>query len=451
MTVAESAVEALDKLKRANAYGSRVEALRVATKACEPAMLREDPAFRAAIVSFGKDAEQASPEQRLEALLALADVGRVGKDIKKLAQAQVKQVLQSSPGSLHLVDGEKSQIRLCGVIAAQKREWVADYLAKAAMTPQLGEKARLAATVATFQRSSTWEEGFQRLASSAGPGQRLEQSQLTTVLAGARVGIAKSACPPGPGFAATLGTFMGESLRKGGPAETGAHSAKFASETVMLLDVSSAKRPSILSSPGIVDLLKRARGLAPKGRLSSVATAAWSSIATRIADVIRILALQGIPPVQWFGVLEQMTDSRDAALRYTKQMVSELEAPTPAMVTLLKEGYLGESPSSALRESDDGILATALLRAVELLPLLDSKAEAADHAKALAVEVQGLARRRGLTVEGSPSQMVAYSPLRHRLTTEVKYSPEKVRIVVPGIARNTGEIVLQAIVEAMKD
>ena len=446
MTATDSAANVLDKLRSAGDYPARLDALEETLKHPERRVVQDDPALKAAIISIGRDGASATPQQRLQALLLMGDLGRLGKEIKKLAQAQVKPLLELPLAPLSVVKHSKDQARLLGLVAAQKRDWVLEYLARSCLSGDLGDKPRLAAGTALFQRCASLEEGFHRLTALA-----TEQPSIgiaSTALTAARAAISRSAAPPGVEFVKAVAEFLAPLLDKG--TRTDSHAPKLGFEIVLLLDVCSAKRPVILSSVETVDLLATAKTLAPKGKLSAMAVAGWSSIAGRIADVIGILAREGVPAIEWFSLLERIAGSREAALKHTKGLAADVKMMTPAITTLLKEGYLPAVGAPSLRESDDSSLATALLRAGELLPLLESNAQHRDHAKALAVEVQGLARRRGLALDGGPSQVVDYSPLKHRIAGDIDSLPRQVKIIVPGVVRASGEVVLQAIVEAVE-
>jgi hypothetical protein len=446
MTTTDSAASVLDKLRGAGDYAARLDALEEALNHPERRAFHDDPALKAAIISMGRDGPHATPQQRLRALLLVGDLGPLGKDIKKLAQAQVKPLLEVSPAPVSVVSNPKHQARLLGLVAAQKRDWVLDYLAQTCLSADLGDKPRLVAGTALFQRCASWEEGFRRLRASVTepPSTGIASAALTA----ARAAISRSAAPPGVGFVRAVAEFLAPLLANGTPRDS--HTAKLGFETVLLFDACSAKRPVILGSVETVDLLTTAKALAPKGKLSAMALAAWSSIAGRIADVIGILAREGVAAIEWFSLLERIAASREAALKHTKSLAAEVRVATPAVSTLLREGYVPAAAEPSLRESDDSTLATALLRATELLPLLESNAQYGDHAKALAVEVQGLARRRGLALDGGPSQVVDYSSFKHRIAGDIKSPPRKVKIIVPGVVRVSGEVVLQAIVEAVE-
>src|SRR5207245_659907 len=112
-----------------------------------------------------------------------------------------------------------------------------------------------------------------------------------------------------------------------------------------------------------------------------------------------------------------------------------------------------------LRETDDSVLATVMLRAQEWRESHESTRSRSspnsieDLASALAVEVQTLARRRGLVIDGASGTIVPFSPLKHRIVGAVTGSPKRVRMVVPAVLRKTESsevLVTQAIVEALK-
>lgn len=449
MTESAPPSDAIQALIAATEYGSRLDALARVLNEYQPAVLREESSLPKAIVAFGRDGSTATPEQRVRAIFLLMELYKLGKETKKLAHAQLRLLLEDAPADLATVENSKRQAQLCALIVAQRRDWVTDYVATNALEPRLPEKVRLALLTGLFQKSSTWEEAFTKLSSAAGASSMPISNHAAlppAIMAGARAALSKSPAPPGNGLLGSIKALVSTLSASLVSDRANPMRGKFASEMVLLMDFLSARRPSLLALPGVIDLLLGSRALAPKGKISGAAMLAWENVVARLADGILILAGKGIPPFEQFALLERMTGSREAALRHTKPYAAAI-AKNQAIATLLTEGYLPEQPNTALGNSDDTALATVLLRAVELLVALDKPGATADYAKALAVEAESLAKRRRLVVDGERGQVVPYSPLKHRLSKSADAPPESVRILVPGVLRAEGEIVLQAVVE----
>src|SRR5262245_40783081 len=97
MTATDSTAIVLEKLRSAGDYTARLDALEETLKLPERRVVQDDPAMKAAIISMGRDGANATPEQRLQALLLVGKLSALGHDIKKLAQAQVKPLLELPP------------------------------------------------------------------------------------------------------------------------------------------------------------------------------------------------------------------------------------------------------------------------------------------------------------------------------------------------------------------
>jgi len=417
----------------------------------------KDSALRRALAGLGTGAEKATPEDRLKALELVYRIGRANKAIKKFAESQLKGILGMSPAGLGGSTDAKAQLSACTWIAKHKAEWVPDYLAISAISPAVPPRIRLAAISALFSKCATWEEVFVKLISAvAALGSAILTAQAHAIaqnaIGGARIAISKSSGESGAGFVNAVSGFLVKCEESAASPEQKPAWKPVGNEVVLLVDAASARRPAILFQAGLHEVLLAARKLVPKGKLTTAGEAGWAAIVNRLAELVVLLASRGVAATDLFSAAEKIGGSREAILKITRRMAKSIAPASPALATLLSEGHLPSENSSELSESDDATLATLLLRANELLSIeAVSRSQSGSPlsvAHALAIEVQTLAKRRGLKILGRVGESVQFSPVQHRFAGKIAESPGAVRIAVPAVVRETGEIVTPAIVEA---
>lgn len=465
----EVSAESFVALEAASDYGSRLRAASQLIDSTPLPALAESAPFRRVIVGFGQEASSASPGERLHALALLARLKRNGgKDLKQLATTQLKSLLATIPAPCSGITDEKSKTSIYTILAKHRASWVAAYLATEAVHEGLSDKLRVLAVAGVVLNSDTWSGALTTIAdaifrvSGAKAKPSVARSNLVrSTLSAVRASIPKAGAP-GADFGEVLGRFVAElAAFMSEPGASLSHS-KAALEVVLLAESAVTHRPVVAFDPIFVATLVQARNVMPEKRWLPAASKAVGSIMTKVGDIIFGFAASGIAAKELFGALEALGGSREAALKVTREFPRQLDGLPPSVITLLTEGYVPDQEDSALNDSEETMLATALLRADEFLSFAPAVSRAStsggnpahDLAGALATEVQSLARRRGLIVEGRPGDLVSYAPLLHRTVGSTPNRDMHVRIVIPGVVRRAEgrhpEVVMLAIVEAVE-
>jgi len=319
-----------------------------------------------------------------------------------------------------------------------------------------------------FLNSETWANALNTLAaaipeiSDDQPESADKRSDLIqSLLSAVRGVIAKSSAPPGTDFGKVMCAYAAALAGSSKSKPIGSRLAKATVEVVLLSDAALTRRPILAFDQALVDALLQVRKSMPDRRWSPPASKAIGSIMTKMADIVIGFAKEGVAANRLFGALEALGGSREAALKLTRNIPSQIEGMPSTVVTLLTEGYLPDRDPGTLKETEEAMLATVLLRADELCrafpenkdPFASEGISMRSLAATLVTEVQALARRRGLETEGRPGDIVPYSPLLHRFVKEVAGLQPQVRILIPGVIRReegrSAEVIVHAIVEAL--
>ena len=424
-------------------------------------------------------------EQDEAILLALAELGRLGKTLKARGQNadRIASVLLNKRVPAHFSFGDGDQ-RYYAAIAWDRSGFPLDpgIVARTAVLEESSEKARRAwlrllllnyGASGALRALTVAIEALQwlRLPSSnrSFDSSKERSRRVALLLKGTRAELDPDLVEVNDGVVSALSDFVTAAFAYVARPDRYQDPAKSVDEfTFLVLHIIRIKF-RFLTDPDMYATVVKTRRWLPDGgwqRMTSTGKAVERLRETLIEGLVLLLK-QGKVSNELTDLHRQLSSSPQVARRDLARVATQERDLPPEMRTWLETGeYSGEDDDLEMSETDDSAIASALLAVYELPTLdvseiarakdqktvltpesLDTLSDLAGRVEELTDRIRSLARRRSLSMFGDVGSVVEFSPHAHRHTGHGGDS--KVRIIKPGVeatARRGSRVIIRAIV-----
>lgn len=446
---------------------------------------REDERLMSGLDFLRKLASDAQvAEDRLRAVAAISRVGTVKSLSKNTGKILCSAFEQPLPSLAQLSDPD-DRYYVASALSQASQAWIVKYAAVGVVEEKQAEKARQELVAVLFQKLDSLADVFGLLSTelkkfkpdTKNPGDSVAK-RLERILAAIRPQSVSALIEPGSDAGKRLQDMLQSTFAESGAPETTDVAIKVTEQIAGLLHDIARTQIALVADSNLYGALDTPRRWfsPPEWRYVAEKSSNLQLLTRDIREALTLLAKQGVTDDELLEQLEKVSGSRESASKITKNIAEqhlELDMETRNWLRTVGKGsktstfgFLEES-----RElSADPVLATLMTDGNLLREALSSISEDAQmelrvlepelagpldillaRCGAMLIDLDTLATKRGLAVEGYKGQVVEYSQSLHELVGGHEAGVRKVKIIQPMVIRNNvgqvGEVVRKALVE----
>jgi len=431
----------------------------------------KSPDFSDSLEACFKEAlTSGSPEDMLMATAAISRVSSIVKSFRKNAQGMARKYISErlpSPGIMQNPDDRYYIAKTCNMIAS---DWVADYLAQAAIEEENAERARAEYVAGLFKSVGSLQIAFdiltQKLSKWNVSTEKPEETvarRLKRVLGAVQPALMEYEGEITPDAGGSLARMV--RIRKGLELLDQDIRRELASEVAETIHNLIRARFSLATDSATYEAIRVAKRWFPEYRWEDFAKGAASlrKVASDLLEGITLLARQGITDSAMFECLTIVLGSEDNARRKTAELGRSLSSLTDDVRQWLITGHMqeGRKPSEATdlsirsAEHRENLLLSSHLLDIERfnrrIALIQKECltelEVLDPNIAKGIEIfleqartvvdgfRSICSRRGLKIRGNINEVVEYSPLEHDVVTGSAQGIRMVRVIEPVVEK----------------
>ncbi|MBV5309689.1 hypothetical protein [Chromatium okenii] len=475
----------LNSFADASSLNERLAALTELIKKRSLHAVRDDPRLTSGLNDLTQLATNPqTPDDCLRSVAALARIGNV-KSLRNNITKRLLQVLEKPLPALSILKDPEDRYYIATALQYSTQNWIISYAATGIIEEKQGEKLRQELGAVLFKKATTLAQIFHLLAISLqqfkpdtkNPGDAVVK-RLERIFAAIRPQAVSVLIEPSLDAGQYLQNMLRAAFAGANPPETQEIAKKAVEDIAGFVHDIARTQISLVTESSLYAAIDTPKSwfLLPEWHYIAEKSTNLQLVKRDIRDALMLLAKQGVMDDNLFEQLVKISGSREAAVRVTSTIVeshpelnteicnwlkgkrnlkrrevfsgieeSQVLSADPVLATLIIDNH---QLNNALVNISDDILAELRLLEPTLIKPLDSLIA---RCHAVLNDVNALATKRGLAMQGLPGDRVDYTQAAHELVGGHVQGVRQVKIIQPMIVRENADgnlnIVRKALVE----
>jgi len=452
----DNGLEILERLSAAQSGTDVVAALEDVSVVAKLAIHAKLPTIRKAVMLLSQPDPSIEVQARLRRLAFLAAFSAI-KPLTSIVDEFASRALAEPLSDFGSGLTPQEKLLFVSWITGIRIGWISDFAVKVAVVDCSEDKLCHACIAIVLSRAASLSQALQRLTNEV---ELLRTTQAPLVVAGKvnlcislAHSVSKAGLPPGKGLSEKLRAFILEEILQNAEGCNTEEKTNIVAAVSILLIKLAHRFQGLLQGELLFEILflMEKQWVSPGDRK-------WKQFKQelffQIEKVATILALNGLSPKDLVRKAKALEALPGATEKMFRGIGEENDILSEEVATALSLGGVADqiiTKTTQDSRSEVDSIAQLLLRADELNSVEASLNGSTEKAVlgALLEEINQLAARKGVGLDGERNSTVSYDPIRQRTTAEVPLGG-RVRILSPGVVRKSGTglfLIIQAIVE----
>jgi hypothetical protein len=448
--------EVLEKLQSANTGADVVSIVGDISIAKVIGQYSKEPAVRKAVMLLASGGPDLAAEERGKRMAALAILWSV-KDLRSLVDEFAPRALVEPLADVSAILPYQDRVLIAAWLSKKKMAWIIDFAAMSAISESEEERLCQCYVTLLLGRAPSFAFALQGLNNAIDSvdltHRRFDAKRIVNLCVALAHAAGKTSVPLGKRFSQILMEFVIVRVLQGGDIMSRDVRSQTGLGVAAFISALAQRSPSLLLSETLFEIVTTLeRTWIPVEEKKWVRIK--KSFMDQIGQLVTLFSLSGMVASDLVRNARLLEKPKGSFAKLCRKILEENDVSSEEVTAWLLRGGNDEGlPKKSPPEprTDVEALATVMLRAEELESAASREPMAPGNPllQALLTEINQMAVRKGLQLDGRRNGVVAYDPLRQRSVGPVEIGT-RVGVLVPGVVRKTaaGQFqIIQAVVQ----